>query len=79
MRIGFIGLGKLGLPVAETMAEKHDVIGYDISHVESKVISVTQDLGYLVRNSDMIFVAVPTPHESLYDGCLLYTSPSPRD
>ena len=30
MKIGFIGLGKLGLPCAEEMARLHDVIGYDI-------------------------------------------------
>ena len=30
MRIGFIGLGKLGLDCAEVMAEKYTVHGYDI-------------------------------------------------
>jgi len=31
MKIGFIGLGKLGLPVAVAMTYKgHDVLGYDI-------------------------------------------------
>lgn len=31
MRVGFVGLGKLGLPVAVSMALKdHDVMGYDI-------------------------------------------------
>lgn len=68
MRIGFVGLGKLGLPVAETMSERHDVIGYDIAHVESNKITVTEDLGCLVRESDIIFIAVPTPHDPLYDG-----------
>lgn len=68
MRIGFIGLGKLGLPVAETMSERHDVIGYDVAHVESSKITITEDLGRLVRESDIIFIAVPTPHDPLYDG-----------
>ena len=32
MRIGFIGLGKLGFPCALAMAAKgHDVLGYDIN------------------------------------------------
>ena len=31
MRIGFIGLGKLGNPVSEVMAEHHNVVGYDIN------------------------------------------------
>jgi UDPglucose 6-dehydrogenase len=31
MKIGFIGIGKLGLPCAEAIAKKgHDVIGYDL-------------------------------------------------
>ena len=34
MKIGFIGVGKLGKESAEVMAEKHDVIGYDINTVE---------------------------------------------
>ena len=29
MKIGFIGLGKLGKDAAEVLAEKHDVVGYD--------------------------------------------------
>jgi len=32
MRIGFVGLGKLGLPVATCIAMMgHDVVGYDIN------------------------------------------------
>ena len=34
-KIGFIGLGKLGLPCAEVIAKKHDVTGYDIMQVDS--------------------------------------------
>ncbi len=30
MKVGFIGLGKLGMPCAETIAEKYAVTGYDI-------------------------------------------------
>lgn len=68
MRIGFIGLGKLGLPVAETMASRHEVTGYDLAPVSSDKITVTDDLGALVRNSEIIFIAVPTPHDPRYDG-----------
>lgn len=31
MRVGFVGLGKLGLPVAVCMAQRHDVMGTDIN------------------------------------------------
>ena len=33
MKIGFIGVGKLGKDAAEVMAEKHEVIGYDVTQV----------------------------------------------
>ena len=29
MKVGFIGLGKLGRDAAEVLAEKHEVVGYD--------------------------------------------------
>lgn len=66
--VGFIGLGKLGLPVAEAMAAKHTVIGYDINPVTSNAVNVTTDLKHLVSNSKLIFIAVPTPHDPNYDG-----------
>jgi len=66
--VGFIGLGKLGLPVAEAMASKHSVIGYDIQPVTSTVVDITTDLRHLVSNSKLIFIAVPTPHDPDYDG-----------
>ena len=31
MRVGFIGLGKLGQDAASVLAEKHEVTGYDIN------------------------------------------------
>jgi UDP-N-acetyl-D-mannosaminuronate dehydrogenase len=46
--VGFIGLGKLGMPVAEAMAAKHSVIGYDVKPVTSDVVTVTTDLKHLV-------------------------------
>jgi UDP-N-acetyl-D-mannosaminuronate dehydrogenase len=29
-KVGFVGIGKLGLPCAEVMAQEYDVTGYDI-------------------------------------------------
>ncbi len=68
MRIGFIGLGKLGMPVAEAMASNHEVVGYDLATVSSDKVRITDDLGLLARTSDIIFIAVPTPHDPRYDG-----------
>ena len=68
-KIGFIGLGKLGLPCAETMSKKgFDVIGYDIKSVTSNYIKIVESLDEVCADRDIIFVAVPTPHEEGYDG-----------
>lgn len=88
MKIGFIGLGKLGLPVALAIESKgHEVIGYDnnpkvidailkrkmnydeagAQELLNKSKIKTGDLKYLV-NSDIIFIAVQTPHEKEYEG-----------
>lgn len=66
MKIGFIGLGKLGLLCAKAMAKKHDVLGYDVLPVEE--IPITNSIEGLKKHSSMIFIAVPTPHDELYDG-----------
>lgn len=68
LRVGFIGLGKLGLPVAEAMAAKYQVTGYDIKPVHSASVWVTNDLELLISESDVIFIAVQTPHDPRYDG-----------
>lgn len=104
VRIGLLGLGKLGLPVAVTLASKFPVMGYDINpdlcklrvyeHKElgpnlennfqkwfddacdltnkkDKGLMFSPCLPGMVKNSDIIFVAVQTPHESRYDGSTL--------
>ncbi len=68
MKIGFIGLGKLGLPCAETMAEKYSVTGYDIYSKKSDKIKISDNLRGAVVNKDIVFVAVQTPHDPAYDG-----------
>ena len=43
MNVTMIGLGKLGLPVAEVMAEKHFVKGYDIdTNIKNDKIKITK-------------------------------------
>ena len=68
-KIGFIGLGKLGMPCAEAMATKgFDVAGYDIVTKSSYLVEIRQSIEDLCRDRDIVFVATPTPHEDGYDG-----------
>ncbi|MBK3735322.1 nucleotide sugar dehydrogenase [Azospirillum brasilense] len=92
MRIGVIGLGKLGLPCAVAMALKgHDVMGFDVrpdvmnkgrrSYTETGPDGCEPFDPYLeasslrfgtleevVDHADLLFIAVQTPHDPLYEG-----------
>ena len=68
-KIGFIGLGKLGMPCAEAISDKgFDVAGYDIIRKSSDKIEIRESLKELVADRDIVFIATPTPHEEGYDG-----------
>ena len=68
-KIGFIGLGKLGMPCAEAIADKgFDVSGYDILPKNSSKITIKNSIKAVVSDRDIVFVATPTPHEDGYDG-----------
>ena len=77
-KIGFIGIGKLGLDCAEVMAEKHEVRGYDIYPRASDSVKVC-NIDELVNESEWIFIAVPTPHAEGYDGSVPSSHMEPRD
>jgi UDPglucose 6-dehydrogenase len=68
-KVAFVGLGKLGMPCAEAIAKKgFDVSGFDTVPKTSDLISVKADLKQTVIDRDIVFIAVPTPHEPGYDG-----------
>lgn len=69
MRIGFIGVGKLGKDAAEVMHEAgHEVLGYDKDIVLGRKHEMTMFLEDVCKHGEIIFVAVPTPHHPDYDG-----------
>lgn len=92
MRVGIIGLGKLGMPVALAIDMfGHDVLGYDLDparmqkdHFPHREVGPQGEpsiepllresnirfgsLEEVVRHSELIFVAVQTPHEPRYEG-----------
>lgn len=68
-KIGFIGLGKLGMPCAEAISKKgYDVAGYDIAQRTSDLIKIKNSIKDVCKDRDIVFVATPTPHEEGYDG-----------
>ena len=98
MGIGFVGLGKLGLPCALAISSKlgETVYGFDLNdkiehYIESKSVPYLEaevdeyfksaqvkfckDLDYLVQQTEIIFVAVQTPHEKSFEG----TTPVPTE
>lgn len=92
MKIGFVGIGKLGLPCAVAIAAKgHSVCCYDIDPAqctkEPRPYKETAEDGIspfnpllaksnitfgslreVVASSDIIFLAVQTPHDKEYEG-----------
>jgi UDPglucose 6-dehydrogenase len=77
-KIGFIGLGKLGLDCAEVFAEHFEVRGTDIYPRTSSSVKVC-DIQETVQESEWIFIAVPTPHANGYDGSVPSSHMEPKD
>ena len=66
--IGFVGVGKLGQACAEMVAEVHQVVGYDVNPVKPENFTMVDKVEDAVIGQDIVFVAVPTPHDPQYDG-----------
>ena len=68
MKVAMIGCGKLGLPCAEVMSLHYDVVGYDVVKDPEAQIPLLDSIKEAVAGKDLIFVAVPTPHDPEYGG-----------
>lgn len=80
MKIGFIGVGKLGMPCAEAISDKgHSVLGYDTGLRKSDKVQIVDTIEQCVRDRDIVFIAVPTPHDPSYDGRSPTAHLEPRD
>lgn len=80
MKVGFIGVGKLGKDAAEVMHEAgHDVLGYDINIIPNMKFEMTMVLEDVCKHSEILFIAVPTPHHPDYDGSQPTSHLEPKD
>jgi len=80
MQVTVIGLGKLGMPVAEAMATKHKVNGFDTNtDLKTKNVVLKSSIQESVKDSEIIFIAVPTPHDPKYGGELPSSNLPVRD
>lgn len=76
MKIGFIGLGKLGRDAAEVLNEKHDVTGYDPNITVSEISGTLEET---CKGKDVVLVAVQTPHDPKYGGETPTSHLEPKD
>jgi UDPglucose 6-dehydrogenase len=61
------------------MAEKYDVVGYDPYVEPWTKIPMLADMKRAVEGKDLIFIAVPTPHDPIYGGSTPITNLPPKD
>ena len=78
--VGFIGVGKLGMPCAEAIVSKgHNVTGYDVANHTSHQVTMMTTIKDAVEGRDIVFIAVPTPHDPDYDGKAPTAHLAPKD
>jgi UDPglucose 6-dehydrogenase len=78
-KVAMIGCGKLGLPCAEVMSLHYDIVGYDVVKDPTSKIPLLDTIQQAVHGRDIIFVAVPTPHDPAYSGSSPITDLPPKD
>ena len=79
-KIGFIGVGKLGLECAEAIAScGYYVEGYDVCPRDTRLVTMVPSIESLVKDKNIIFIAVPTPHDPKYGGETPTSHMAPKD
>lgn len=62
-----IGVGKLGQDCAEIMSQHYNVVGYDVEP-RTTIFTMCNTIKEAIFDRDIIFIAVPTPHDIMYGG-----------
>ena len=64
MKIGFIGLGNMGLPMAENLQKAgYEVTGFDIKKNINTVIKISNSFENFLIDNDVIFTMLPSGKE----------------
>ena len=64
MKIGFIGLGNMGLPMAENLQKQgHEVKGFDIKKNINSKIRISYNIQEIIKNNNAIFTMLPSGKE----------------
>ena len=60
MKIGFIGLGNMGAPMARNLAKAgHDVTGFDVATVTVDRVTIAPDLKSVATGQDVVITMLP--------------------
>ncbi len=60
MKIGFIGLGNMGLPMAENLAKAgHEVTGYDVTDIRAEGVRKAADVEDCVAGAEAVITMLP--------------------
>ena len=82
MKVGFVGLGKLGRPLSDVAYDKgHDVTGFDpnVTNRNQPRDIVHGTLEESMSDRDIVCVCVPTPHDAEYGGDKPTSHLKPKD
>ena len=64
MKIGFIGLGNMGLPMAENLHKAgYEVTGFDIKKNINTVIKISNSFENFLIDNDVLFTMLPSGKE----------------
>ena len=76
MKIAFIGLGVMGLPMANNLAKEHEVTGFDVFPKETS-FPFAKDYQSAIEGKDIVFSMVPKNEDviALYDELAKFAKP----
>ncbi|MFL2801539.1 MAG: 3-hydroxyisobutyrate dehydrogenase [Paracoccaceae bacterium] len=64
MNIGFIGLGNMGLPMAENLQKAgYEVVGFDIKKDVNTSVKIANNFENLIKDNEVIFTMLPSGNE----------------